>query len=424
MKYASLHWVTLMSEYTEKVEDESKSRLLTSFVEASSQSLQGSVSVPVVSRVLDMSYSTVQKILRRILNLYPYNFKPVHLLQDGDSEVRATFALQFLARMVVDVSWPWNILWSDEVHFCLNVHVNTHNCRIWPRKTLTLSRNNSCILKKLQYGVVTIYGYLYHWTVFFEEITANGIQTCSITGQRYRDMPRNFVIPQLQQRGCLQDIFFMQDGAPPHIDRRVKQLLTQYFSDARVISHHFPTALPPRSPDITTCDFWLWGFLKDNIYRKSPASLLDLRDSFRRHVLDIPADSLRSHRPALDPAEKANFNYNKPVLRLHFPNQIDGEIEDCLTGQISTKNSIFVTQVRASRHCLFCDYTPDYTNFEGDYAKCSVIVSSNTAVTTSVTSSSDAVFLPLPALTPSDPVSTNFFIKPLSATTDIGPLRK
>ncbi|GBM38772.1 hypothetical protein AVEN_210510-1 [Araneus ventricosus] len=33
---------------------------------------------------------------------------------------------------------------------------------------------------------------------FFEEITANGIQICSVTGQRYRDMLRDFGIPQIQ----------------------------------------------------------------------------------------------------------------------------------------------------------------------------------------------------------------------------------
>ncbi|GBM40410.1 hypothetical protein AVEN_201409-1 [Araneus ventricosus] len=67
----------------------------------------------------------------------------------------------------------------------------------------------------------------------------------SVTGQRYRDMMRDFVIlqlQQLQQRGCLQGIIFMQDGAPPHIDHLVKQLLRQHFTDARVIRRHFPTA--------------------------------------------------------------------------------------------------------------------------------------------------------------------------------------
>ncbi|GBL77713.1 hypothetical protein AVEN_152932-1 [Araneus ventricosus] len=85
---------------------------------------------------------------------------------------------------------------------------------------------------------------------------------------------------------------FHAGWSTPHIDCRVKQLLRQHFTDARVISRHFPTGRLPRSPDTTPCDFW--GFLKENIYRKRPESLPDLKDSIRRHVLDIPADSLRS----------------------------------------------------------------------------------------------------------------------------------
>ncbi|GBN17718.1 hypothetical protein AVEN_221250-1 [Araneus ventricosus] len=113
-----------------QIQSSSVEDVATAVVEARSQSPHGSVSVPIVSRVLDMSYSTVRKILRRILNFYSYKIKPVHLLQDEDSEVRTTFALEFLARMVVDVTCPWNILWSNEAYFCVNGHVNTHNCRI------------------------------------------------------------------------------------------------------------------------------------------------------------------------------------------------------------------------------------------------------------------------------------------------------
>ena len=86
----------------------------------------------------------------------------------------------------------------------------------------------------------------------------------------------------------------MQDGGPPLIDRRVMQLLKQHFTDARVISGHFPTTWPPRSLDITPCDFWLWGFLKVNIYSRRPVSVADLKDSIRCHDLDIRADSFRS----------------------------------------------------------------------------------------------------------------------------------
>lgn len=103
--------------------------------------------------VLYMPYSTVQNVLRRILNFYLYKIKPLLSLQDGETEVRKTFALQFLARMVVYDDWPRNILRRGEVHLCLNGQVPATPA-FRQRKTLTLSRNNHYIRKKWQYDVV------------------------------------------------------------------------------------------------------------------------------------------------------------------------------------------------------------------------------------------------------------------------------
>lgn len=36
--------------------------------------------------------------------------------------------------MVVDDSWPWDILWVKETQFHLTGLVNTHKCRIWTRE--------------------------------------------------------------------------------------------------------------------------------------------------------------------------------------------------------------------------------------------------------------------------------------------------
>ncbi|XP_023216491.1 U4/U6.U5 small nuclear ribonucleoprotein 27 kDa protein-like [Centruroides sculpturatus] len=52
-------------------------------------------------------------------------------LHPQDPEQRTEFAYWFLARITVDNAWPWNILWSDEVHFILDGAVNTQNCCIW-----------------------------------------------------------------------------------------------------------------------------------------------------------------------------------------------------------------------------------------------------------------------------------------------------
>ncbi|GBN85469.1 hypothetical protein AVEN_161292-1 [Araneus ventricosus] len=79
----------------------------------------------------------------------------------------------------------------------------------------------------------------------------------------------------------------MQDGAPPHIATAVKQLLNLYFGNDRIISRHFPTAWPLRSPDLNPCDFWLWGYLKDVVYGVPNANLAELKKSITQHIHNI-----------------------------------------------------------------------------------------------------------------------------------------
>ncbi|GFX54233.1 uncharacterized protein TNCV_2338671 [Trichonephila clavipes] len=107
-------------------------------------------------------------------------------------------------------------------------------------------------------------------------------------------MLENFVAPQMLQHQCLDSITFTQDGAPPHIGLCVQQFLRQHFTNDRVISHAFPTAWPPRSPDLNPCDFRLWGYLKNLVYRGRRITLADLKYSITLHVRSISVDQLRS----------------------------------------------------------------------------------------------------------------------------------
>ena len=53
------------------------------------------------------------------------------------------------------VNWPWNILRSDEVHFCLNRQVNTQNCQIWEGKIPHFIQEQLLYLrKKRQFGII------------------------------------------------------------------------------------------------------------------------------------------------------------------------------------------------------------------------------------------------------------------------------
>ena len=64
---------------------------------------------------------------------------------------------------------------------------------------------------------------------------------------------------------------------------------------------HFPERLisllgdlewPARSPDLSPCDFFLWGFLKSRVYANRPRTLQDLKANIRAEIANISNDML------------------------------------------------------------------------------------------------------------------------------------
>jgi len=60
-------------------------------------------------------------------------------------------------------------------------------------------------------------------------------------------------------------IIFQQDGAPPHWGLDIRRFLDATFPN-RWIGTDCPTPWPPRSPDITPLDLFLWGYVKDKVF--------------------------------------------------------------------------------------------------------------------------------------------------------------
>jgi len=51
---------------------------------------------------------------------------------------------------------------------------------------------------------------------------------------------------------------------------------------------------PPRSPDMTPCDFFLWGYVKERVYVPSlPADLNELTNRITAAVKSVTEDTLR-----------------------------------------------------------------------------------------------------------------------------------
>jgi hypothetical protein len=54
-----------------------------------------------------------------------------------------------------------------------------------------------------------------------------------------------------------------------------------------LISRYGDVPWPPRSPDLSTSDFLLWGYLKLRVYTHKPSTLNDLKEAFRQEIRPI-----------------------------------------------------------------------------------------------------------------------------------------
>jgi len=49
---------------------------------------------------------------------------------------------------------------------------------------------------------------------------------------------------------------------------------------------------PPRSPDLSACDFFLWGYLKSKVYVRKPRTVDELKVSIREEIAIVPQEML------------------------------------------------------------------------------------------------------------------------------------
>ncbi|GFX10346.1 uncharacterized protein TNCV_1867411 [Trichonephila clavipes] len=99
--------------------------------------------------------------------------------------------------------------------------------------------------------------------------------------KRCLEMLRNKVLPCLLEHNVHDKVISMEDCAPLHTAIEMKQFLKKTFTDERVPSRPFTHEWPPRSPDLTSVDFWLKGNVNSRVYRNSPTFLVELKDAIR-----------------------------------------------------------------------------------------------------------------------------------------------
>ena len=84
---------------------------------------------------------------------------------------------------------------------------------------------------------------------------------------------------------------FQQDGANAHTARASMTAVRAAFPN-HVITRFGDLPWPPRSPDLSMCGFYLWGFSKSCVYAGKPCTLGELKTAIRENIQEIGEETL------------------------------------------------------------------------------------------------------------------------------------
>jgi len=82
--------------------------------------------------------------------------------------------------------------------------------------------------------------------------------------------------------------YYQQDGATCHTSNASMREIESFYKD-RIISKNL---WPPRSPDLTPADFFVWGLLKSKVYKNTPHTIEQLKDAIRQETEAVNVDTL------------------------------------------------------------------------------------------------------------------------------------
>lgn len=246
--------------------------------------LNPQVSTRILSRDSGISQMSVCRILKDN-RMHPYRISLHQALEGDDYLHRMNFAIWAQGKIADAPNFAQNVMWSDEATFKNNGDVNRHNMRYW-------SIDNPHWLREVNHQR--------QWTlntwcgVFDGKIVGPHFFDNNLNGEIYNEFLNNeFLeilrpVPIRTQR----NMWFMQDGCPAHYAVDVRMTLTAMFGE-NVIGRGCAVPWPARSPDLTVMDYYLWGRIKDLVYRTAPTTREDMKERIHQACRQINEDEIR-----------------------------------------------------------------------------------------------------------------------------------
>lgn len=237
------------------------------------------VSVRSLEKSTGIPKSTVN---RMIIDMGYHPYKPTYVqeLLEDDADRRTEFCETMVAKMDNDPAWLKKLVFSDEAVFKLNGSVNKHNCHFYAKENPKVKLETS--MGKDSLTVWAMIGHSGTLAFDIDPQTMNSDRYCLILNEK--------VFPYFRRHS---EMFYQQDGAPAHFSLAARNLLNIHLPN-HWIGRRGSIEWPARSPDLTPCDFWYWGHLRDLVYAKEPRTLQELRQYLKECIAQIPLDMYKN----------------------------------------------------------------------------------------------------------------------------------
>ena len=241
------------------------------------------ISIRSVSSQTDLSYHAVRDIMKKDLNFKPWKPRYVQELHHEDMDRRIEFAETMLELSERRPDIFKKLIWSDEAIFHLGGFVNKHNCHYW-----AIESPPKLFKKSQRKPKVTVWA-----AITSEELIGPVIIEETMNGERYQHyVLEDTLFPKMEEIDPDDEYMFMQDGAPAHYSTAVRACLDERLP-GRWLGRRGPFEWPARSCDLTPCDFFLWGWAKEEVYRRNPKDIEELKTVIKDVLTNVPIEMLQ-----------------------------------------------------------------------------------------------------------------------------------
>lgn len=244
------------------------------------------------ARQFEVHHKTVLKILKKDKRR-PYKFCKVQALLPHDRPIRENYCRWILSKIADDPDFLYNVMWTDESTFTRNGIWNRQNLRYWSQQNPHLFRESS---HQYRFSLNVWAGI--HRNQIIGPVFIEG----HLTATKFLDLLRGPISEYTDELSLdiHQKLWYQLDGAPAHSVVSARELLTEMFGQ-QWIGRYGPRRWPARSPDLTPLDFFLWGFIKNEVYARDVNTIEELRskiiDAFNKlKTMAASTDVLRKVR--------------------------------------------------------------------------------------------------------------------------------